>query len=236
MRNLRKLLLVMASVVAALAFSASAVSAQEPVEVSNETTEEHCSDVTMEHHEPDDATCTVRAVSERPSILWLHNGTIEFPFSACDNVFEAAINEDGEGFIYNQELTPEGGICGREPCDEAESGEAAHKNLAWPAEITEVAEDELNLHVVFCLYPHSDDPGDEGNTALFTNCEVNLSLEDEHPPNHEWEVGTPPIDQNGNGGAPCVNLGGAVELDGHWLLEPNQAHPDSIEIDHLPDP
>jgi hypothetical protein len=237
MRNLRKLLLVMASVVAALAFSASAASAQEPVEVSNETTEEHCSDFTMVDHEPVNATCTVRAVSERHSDLWLHEGMIEHIISECDNVFEAAINEDGQGFIYNQVLTPEGAECAREPCDEAATGATPHKNLAWPAEITEVDDGELNLRVQFCLYAHSEEDEDEGTQGI--PCLVDLSLEDENPgppPGHAWEVGTPPIDpEHGDGGAPCINLGGAVELDGHWLLETNQAHPDSIEIDHLPD-
>jgi hypothetical protein len=234
MRNLRKLLLVMASVVAALAFSASTVSAQEPVEVSNETTEQHCSDFTMVNHEPVGASCTVRAVSERASILWLHTERlVEVPFSECDNVFEAAFNEDGEGYIYNQVLTPERDVCGREPCDEAATGATPHKNLAWPAEIRETAPGVLKLHVEFCLYEHSDQDEDEGTAGI--PCEVLLNLEDEDPPNHAWEVGTPPITPTGDGGAPCENLGDVVELDGHWLLETNQAHPDSIEIEHLPD-
>jgi hypothetical protein len=237
MRHLRKLLLAVASVVAALAFSAPAAMAQqEPVEVSNETTEEHCSDFTMVDHEPVGATCTVRIVSERPFVFWLHEGMVEHIISECDTVFEAAFNEDGQGFIYNQELTPERGECGREPCDEAEDGETPHKNLAWPAEITEVAPGQLNLRVELCLYAHSFEPETEGTTGI--PCVIDLGLVDENPgppPGHAWEVGTPPIDRSGNGGAPCINLGGAIEIDCHWLFAPNQAHPDGIEIDHLPD-
>lgn len=231
MRNLRKLLLVMASVVVALTFSASGASAQ-AVEVSNETTGVHCSDFMMVNHEPVGETCTLRAESERNSILVLHNSVVETPFSSCHNIFEAAVNGDGLAYIYNQELTPEGGTCGREPCDESAEGATPHKNIEWPAEIREVAEDQLRLHVVFCLYAHNPDPASEGTAG--TPCEVLLNLEDEAAPDgHEWEVGTPPMDPDGNGGAPCINLGGAVELSGHWLLQRNEAHPDSVIIEHL---
>ncbi|NLT07383.1 MAG: hypothetical protein GXY03_13890 [Solirubrobacterales bacterium] len=56
---------------------------------------------------------------------------------------------------------------------------------------------------------------------------------DDRRGHHDWELGTPAIDGSGNGGAPCINLGGTAELDGHWRIEPNKDHPDSIEIDHL---
>ncbi|NLT07385.1 MAG: hypothetical protein GXY03_13900 [Solirubrobacterales bacterium] len=210
-----------------LAFGAPAASAQ-AVEMSNETTGEHCSDVTMVGHEPAGASCTVRIVSERPYTLWLHNGMAEVAFSGCSTEFEAAFNEDGDGYIYNQVLTPEGGACGREPCDEGEAGSTPHKSLAWPVSLSESG-GGLVLAWTFCLYAHSSDPATEGTAG--TPCQVNVLVTDEG--NHDWEVGTPAMDQNGNGGAPCTNLGGAVEWDGHWLVERNENHPDSFEVEHL---
>ncbi|NLT07390.1 MAG: hypothetical protein GXY03_13925 [Solirubrobacterales bacterium] len=223
---MRKLLLLAAAAIAAFAFSASAASAQ-GVEVSVEGGD-HCSNFTMVDHEPVGATCTVRALSERPAHLWLHNGMAEVLFSECSNEFEAAFNEAGQGYIYNQILTPEGGICGREPCDESASGTPPHKNLAWPATLSEV-DPNLILTVTFCLYAHSNDPATEGQPG--TPCAVALQVTDEGT--HDWEVGTPAIDASGNGGAPCTNLGGAVELDGHWLVTPNENHPDTFEVTHL---
>jgi hypothetical protein len=229
MRNLHKLLLLAIAAVAAFAFSASAASAQ-GVEVLLEDNG-HCSDVVMDNHEPVNATCTVRATGTAE--LYQHvAGVGEVLFSTCNNVFEAAFNESGAGFIYNQILTPEGGDCGREVCDEIEAprdDEVGHKNLAWPAQLSEApGVTPLRLAVTFCLYAHNEDPASEGTTG--TPCSVNLWVNTDGQ--HNYEVtSTDPVTSDHQ--APCVNLGGIVELEGHWVTGVTPAHPNRFEVVHL---
>jgi hypothetical protein len=222
MRNLRKLVLLAMVAIAALAFSASAASAQS-VELLNEETGQHCSSFTMSGHDPVGATCTVHATSVGTANLYIHNGTSEVPFSACNNEFEAAFNETGQGYIYNQVLTPEGATCGREPCDEAAP---SHENLAWPATLSEVP-GGLRLHVVFCLYAHNPDPVSEGSAG--TNCEVTLNVTTSA--DHGFAVSSPAGNPaTGDGGAPCTGL--PIELQGSWVVADTDNHNDGIEVIH----
>jgi hypothetical protein len=229
MRNLHKLLLLAIAAVAAFAFSASAASAQSGVELLLEDNG-HCSDVVMDNHEPTSATCTVHATGTAE--LYQHvAGVGEVLFSVCDNEFEAAFNESGAGFIYHQVLTPEGSSCGREVCDEAEGqvGEPGHTNMAWPAQLSEApGVTPLRLAVTFCLYAHSADPASEGSAG--TPCSVNLWVNTDGQ--HNYEVtSTDPV--TGEHAAPCVNLGGIVELEGHWVTGVTPAHPNRFEVVHL---
>jgi hypothetical protein len=232
MRNIRKLLLFAVGAIVALAVAPAVASAQS-VEVYEETGG-HCDDVVMVHHEPvGDPDCSVHAETEENTTadLFLHDGMVETLISECENEFEAAFDEDGHGWIYHQVLTPEAPSCGREPCDEAETSEEPHQNKAWEAQLSEAGpntQEEENLRVTFCLYAlDSEDEGFEG-----TPCTVDLHV---NQVDHAFEVETPPHNPAGHGGAPCINLGGAVELEGHWLTSaPTEDHP-GFEVHHLDD-
>jgi hypothetical protein len=228
MRNLHKLLLLAIVTVVASAFSASAASAQSGVELLLEDNG-HCSDVVMDNHEPVSATCTVRATGTAG--LYQHvAGVGEIFFTTCNYAFEAAFNESGAGFIYHQNLTPEGGSCWREVCDEAEGGaEPGHGNLGWPVRLIEApGVTPLRLAFTFCLYAHSADPVTEGTTG--TPCSVNLWVNTDGEHNYEI-TSTDPV--TGEHAAPCVNLGGVVELEGHWVTEVTPGHPNRFEAVHL---
>ena len=214
---MRKLLMVAMTAVAALAFSASAASAQ-TVEVENETTGLHCSNFTMVGHDPVGASCTVQAVSVGTANLYQHTGVSEVLFSQCNNNFEAAFNEAGAGFIYNQVLTPEAGACGREPCDEAAP---SHENLAWPAQLSE-GPNGLQLEVTFCLRAHTFNDSLEGTAG--TPCHVIVDVATDA--GHGFAVST-------NGQRPCRNL--PIELEGNWVTQQTPAHPNNMEVTHLVD-
>jgi hypothetical protein len=230
MRNLHKLLLLASVAVAAFAFSVSAASAQSGVEVLLEDNG-HCSNVVMDNHEATSASCRVEATGTAE--LYQHvAGVGEVRFSVCDNQFTAAFDESGAGFIYHQVLTPEGSSCGREVCDEAEApggGEPGHENLAWPAQLSEApGVTPLRLAVTFCLYAHNADPASEGSTG--TPCSVNLWVNTDGQ--HNYEVtSTNPV--TGDHEAPCVNLDGIVELEGHWVTAVTPGHPNRFEVVHL---
>jgi hypothetical protein len=229
MRKLHKLLLLVIAAVAAFAFSASAASGQ-GVEVLLEDNG-HCSPVVMDNHEPVSATCRVRATGTLE--FYQHvAGVGEVLFSTCDIEFEAAFNESGAGFIYNQVLHPEGVPCGREVCDEIEAprdGEPGHKNLAWPAQLSEApGVTPLRLAFTFCLYAHNFDPASEGTSG--TPCSLNLWVNTDGQHNYEI-TSTDPV--TGNHEAPCVNLGGIVELEAHLVTGVTPAHPNRFEVVHL---
>ncbi len=233
MRYLRKLLLPALAAMAAMVFMGSTASAQESVEVRLEPAgggaDTHCQAAGIFHHVPSTGNCRVRAVSESPSLLFQHTGASEVLFSTCDNMFEAVFNEDGVGAIYNQGLTAEGGACGREPCDEGAGTSNSHRNLAWPAEFSEPVGgvNQENIEVDFCLYAHSFLATAEGTAG--TTCNVTLAVTRVA---HTYEVTSAAHDGAGNGATPCANLGGVIELEGHWVTETNVAHPNNFEIVH----
>jgi hypothetical protein len=229
MRHVRKLFLLVAAAIAAMAFAASAASAQ-TVEV-NQEDGGHCGPVTVSEHIPTGG-CSVRAVSTQPSVLVRHiSGVGEVEFSLCDNVFEARVNENGHGYIYNQVLSPEGAPCGREPCDEAETGNHPHRNLPWEVQLREPVGgvNEEILRVTFCLAALDTGPV-EGQAG--TPCTVDITVTHVE---HAMEFSTPHFTPTHDGGAPCINLGGIVELEGHWISQPNENHPNLIEVHHLDD-
>jgi hypothetical protein len=231
MRISRKIPLLAAAVIAMLAFAAPGASAQNhpegTVELSNERTGAHCSDFTTVNHEPEGATCTLHATTSEPLSWFLHNGLAEIAFSQCDGEFEAAFNEDGEGILYHQFLGPEGGACGREPCDEGEGSASPHVNVEWPAEIYEdPVTGDLKFGFTFCMYPHGS--GSEGGTP--TACRLVLDVIHD---GHDYRFTSPPHDGGGNGAAPCINLNGVIEYEVDWVPSPTEPHPDSIEVAHL---
>jgi hypothetical protein len=226
MRSSRKLLLVVLTG-AAMGIAAPSAFAQS-VEVLDEPGGAHCAAVTMQNHLPVSGDCIARVASDSPVELYLHDGLSEILFSTCSMVFELALGEDGDGFAYNQALTPEGGACGREPCDEAEVSPTPHRSLAWPVQLQEPASGSNRevLALTVCLYAHnSQNEGFVGTACTFNLDVVNAG--------HAYEFSTP-HDLEGNGGAVCAQAP-TIELEGHWLTEPDVSHPNTFEVVHLDD-
>jgi hypothetical protein len=222
--------------VASMASTASTAAAQHTVEVlkEGESGGEPCGPFALSEHRPVEGDCTVQFSGAME--IYVHNGLSEVLVSECDYEFEAVFNSIGFGYIYDQVMTPEGGACNREPCDESGAypgpGVANHRNLAWPAQINEsgVAGTTEAARVVLCVRgPYSDDPATEGVPGSW--CAVDFALE---TAGHSVELATP-ADFQGNGGAPCVNFNNAVELEGSFATETNEDHPDDIEVVHLDD-
>ena len=232
MRNTRKLLLLAFGLIAAMALVPSVASAQN-VELERESGGD-CPAVTAVGHLPSAlGGCTIHAVTEPGTTADLYQhvaGVGEVPFSQCSNEFEATFNAAGVGFIYNQVLTPEGGACGREVCDEAEGQPNPHRNIEWAARISEpTATSGERINVTFCLYQHSAVATSEGTTG--TPCQVDLATS---RVGHAYEVRTLPINPALNQhGSPCINLGGAVELVGHWVSSPSTPRHRGFMVHHL---
>jgi hypothetical protein len=194
------------------------------VVLTNETTEEHCSEFTLEDHRPVGATCTLHVVGSLD--LYAHLGISEVLARPCDTEFEVAVNEGGGGYIYHQVLTPEGGFCNQEPCDEAEGGSSPHMNLGWPAVIAEPfgAAGRETMTMTFCIYPHNSDPGSEGSAGT-TSCQLELEMTTVGH-THEFAPAGP------DGTAPCVNAP-ALEVSAHWVTQQTANHPDNVELAHV---
>lgn len=231
MRNIRKLLLLAVGMMAAMAFLSSAASAQ-TVRLEQEAVVGNCpTNINVVAHIPQNRQCSINAESVAGTTADLYNhvpGVGEVRFSQCQNHFEAAFNRDGAGVVYDQVLV-EAALCGREPCEETEVPPSAnpHRNLAWPARISEVTDPpvgEERLTVTFCLHAHTDVPSEEGGG---TNCTVHLHVTRQV---HTYSVRTPP-DVNGNGGAPCEEVP-QIELEGRWTGTRAEDHP-SFEVHHL---
>jgi hypothetical protein len=235
MSGSRMLLLVTMLVTASMALMASAATAQHTVEIlkEGESDNESCGPFAMSEHRPIEGDCTVQfsGVLE----IYNHSGLAEVLISECEYEFEAVFNSIGFGYIYDQVLTPEGGTCGREPCDEGPSGlgpgTVIHRNLAWQAQIneSEVGGFTEAVRVVLCLRAYSSDPATEGTPGL--PCVLDFGLE---TAGHDAELATPP-DFQGNGGAPCINFLDVIEFEGSLATEANENHPNDLEVVHLGD-
>lgn len=231
-----KLSKLLAIAVAAMALVPSWASAQESVELRQETGE-HCpSEVNDVDHLPSDVACSINAEQVVGTTLDLYQhvmGVGEVRFTQCRSHFEGAFNENGQGYLYDQ-IIEEDAVCGREPCEESEYPPSPnpHRNLAWPAQISEAGPtgtEEETLRMTFCLRVHSNLPREEQPTG--TPCTLDLQVERS---GHDYLIRTPPDVPSGQGGAPCINLGGVVELEGRWSAGPGDGHP-SFEVHHLND-
>jgi hypothetical protein len=204
MHTLRKLFLLAATVIAALALTAtSALAEDEGVEVSQETSEGnvHCN-----------PWCFIHA--NGASSLTAHIGPTEIVASACTDEFEGEVDENGEGHIdvYENNAATSGN-CTRINCNGI--GEDENEPI-WPAHFEEEGGEET-INVRFCLDAEAD-PDAEG-----AHCDVEIHVEDVG--DHTWTfqaVDEPcPPDENG------IN----AEVDGFWNLEHETIH-DNIEIIH----
>ncbi len=199
MRFARKLLAVAILTAATMAFGASSASA---VEVEN-AAGDHCGAVTLNVHAVSGG-CLVEALSERETQTQAFVSGVGFvTVSTCVDHFEAAIGEDGTGYLYNATITAmEGPPCTRRQCDEADMSKKP-----WPLNLNGTTSMELD----YCLRQSTDPEGSVG-----TSCHMVLAV----TPNNA--TGAHELTANP---APCENLGGGVRIIGHWNITPNPGHP-----------
>jgi hypothetical protein len=203
--------------IAAMVGAVAGASAQATIEVDQETPESnaHCPGVVVVGHGATGG-CQVTAHTLSNLVAERHDTTpvaAETVILSCANEFEAAIGENGSGYLFHQQLTPVGPPCNLVPCDEA-SGESH----AWPFSISEPgatsAEHEM-LNFTFCTRLFTAAPGSPG-----TSCNMNVGLE--QIGDHQYVLVA--------NESPCVNLGGIIEFSGSWIIE------EPIEIEHDNDP
>lgn len=111
MRNLRKLFMVAALAVVAMAFAAPSASATLPVELMDELNGgAHCPAV-----DEDDGEATGgchRSVRSNSVLLIQHRSTGDVVAADCINTYELRVDENGEGWIDDQVLAPGTANCG----------------------------------------------------------------------------------------------------------------------------
>ena len=216
MRLARKLFLLAAMAITALAMTAGTANAQ--IEVLDEPTGEHCGTVTTPTAHTAAGGCLVEFQSEEEIPLHAYiPGKVTL--SDCEVHITARIGEDGEGYVTKALLTEEPGSdvpCTRTPCDEAEP---SHAELLWPIHLREAAGEE-SIEATFCLRPITDpDVEGQGNTP----CTVHLEVTDLG--NHDYEIGHSPSESFCEPGLPFP-----VSLESlHFLYEEGS---DKIEIIH----
>ena len=90
-----------------------------------------------------------------------------------------------------------------------------------------MASGEETIRVTFCLYPHNPDPASEGTAG--SNCTVDLHV---NRIGHEYELET---GDAANHESPCINLGGIVEVEAHFITTPSTPRHRGFEVHHLDD-
>ncbi len=191
-------LFVLAAVLAAMAFGASSASA---VEVENAAAV-HCGTVVLNGHGVSGG-CPVEAVSERETQVQAFVSGVGFvTISTCADHLEAAIGEDGTGYMFMTTTGMAGPPCTRRQCDEA--------NMTikpWRIRLTSTSSLEIDI----CLRQYTDMEG-----SLGTRCHAVFAV----TPNNL--TGAHEISANP---APCDNLGGGVRVIAHWNIAPDPGHP-----------
>ena len=225
MKPFTELALLTAAIAAALAIGASTASAQTLEVLSEHPAGGHCGNVTVTNHLPAGG-CAIHATTEPNTTVdfFAHiSGVGEVQFSGCENEFEARINEDGLGYIYNQQLTDEEGSpipCGIAPCDEAAPSHAQHE---WPIVAWEGGGGNEALATTFCFRPVEASEG-----AEFSYCTFALEAS-QTGHGQEFTAG----DAAGDGNS-CLDT--TVEWTGHWITSPEDptgVPHGEIEIVHI---
>ena len=216
MRLARKLFLLAAMAIAALAMTASTASAQ-IVELSEEGGD-HCPAVVKNVHDVTGG-CHIEFESENEVPLVANvPGVGVVTLSNCEVHIEARVGEDGEGWVTQALLTghPAPSVpCTRTPCDEAAP---SHVELPWEIHIEEDGPGLDFADVRFCLRPVANDEG-VGNSF----CTVHLPISDNG--NHDYEIGHTPSEDFCELSAPVpISIESA-----HFLYEEGS---DKIEILH----
>jgi hypothetical protein len=166
MRTAIKLLMLAATVLAALALSATTATAQ--VTVEDEATDDPCAAINATLPAgPITGGCHVEFQAEDVPIFAHVPGVGELPQSNCEVELEARIGPDGEGYITEAHLDtphdPDLADCVNEPC------ETSGNMDLWEIHIEEEVLDEEILHVTFCLSPI-------GQMGTKTLCSLSLPL------------------------------------------------------------
>jgi hypothetical protein len=206
MRLARKLFLLATMIVAALALSASAASAQVHVE--------------QEHGIGDNEPCAeigchfeVKAEVAIPLVLQTAGGPVTL--SNCEVHLETRVGEDGTGTVTRITLTnttpPSNPGCTRTACDTA-----GGVVTPWPLSIAEAAGVET-VETTFCLRTIASGPGGAG-----TMCDVHLPWNDNG--SHQYEIGN-------NATYSCENLPPVSIQNVHFINEGGTPKED-IEIVH----
>jgi hypothetical protein len=146
-RSILPTLLAIAAMVL-MAFAAGSASAQ--IEVSHEGGD-HCSSISAETNHAFTGGChlSVASVASAP-IEWRALFGIMY---LCDSAYETRLDENGEGFTYNQKLTVPGNPsnpCGIQPCKEA-NGAAEPWLFELVGEGDGTAADPGLMEVALCL-------------------------------------------------------------------------------------
>jgi hypothetical protein len=203
MRTALKLLLVAATALAALAFTATNASAQLSVE--NEASEAACPALPTGCHVEFEAE-DVPLFAHIPSVG-------ELPQSNCNVLLEARIGPDGEGDVVEANLTdphnPGLADCTREPCETDEVMEP------WPIHINEDEPNTEEVTITFCLSLRDGDMTDK------THCTLHLPLVQT---GHMQEV-------TANASNRCAEVP-AVAIAGHFTSHEGGTGTEEIEIHH----
>ena len=198
MRSAGKLFLLAVAAFAAMALTAGNATAQEePVEVVNEATFEHC-DVAAE-------TCKHHMVGTHQ--FTLHQFGSESILTACNDELLVVLGEDGSGYIDTYENdAATSSSCTRIQCNGV--GESASE-VEWPiadtGEYTGVQTDEGHLTFRFC-FDNESDPSGPG-----AHCTMEVDIENHG--NHRY--GLKAIDEECSISGMVVWIG----VDGEWESE-----------------
>jgi hypothetical protein len=234
MRNARKLFLLAVTALAALAFSATSASAQ--VEVESTVEEGHCSVVTInEETGLPEGGCQAHVVNSSATIdLLRHTSVGEAVSTACQNEYDLAIGEDGEGYLFNQNISTGTG-CGTAVAACVTGG----VQEPWHVQIEEDGPGSEEAHVEICLDVII-------NPVPLISCRVRADLDldisgiaDHHAFETQNEneeslatvesvVAANPTFQPQCDGTFAPASGNTLEIRGHFVTE----EPDGFEIHH----
>jgi hypothetical protein len=223
MRLARKLVLLCAMALAAMALGASTASAQEtPVEIWQEDGS-HC--------EP----CELHVVGSSTLAVHIPVPPFEQTISACNDEFEAELWEDefdeggGETRLHQGHVIDydnnAGGACTRVNCDGLQQGEEPEwETYDWG----ETGPNEGHFRVRFCLQPNPTGQG--------AHCDVEVHFEEVNVNHHQYMItaSDTPADSN-----ECIVGANELEVDGEWFTEEEETEPgvphehDEIEIVHV---
>jgi hypothetical protein len=142
-------------------------------------------------------------VSERETQVQAFVSGVGFvTITTCNDHLEAAIGEDGTGYMFATTSGMAGPPCTRTQCDEANM-----VKKPWPLNLNSTSSVEVDI----CLRNVTDMEG-----SLGTMCHAVYSLTVNNTTGGHEMYANP---------APCENLGGAVRLIGHWNITPDSGHP-----------
>ena len=143
MRKAYRFVLVMAGVLAAMAMVASSASALSAVEVEDAIAGGHCGEVelTPTGHEATGG-CELHVVNMGLINLINHSSpTVETVVTQCNMEFNVNIDENGEGYVTHQSITPGTSFCGTawRPCLESDPhiGGTGAEPVPWHLQIEE---------------------------------------------------------------------------------------------------